>query len=362
MAPVSIALIGGGMFAKMEHMVSVARPSLLGKPLTWVHEKPAIMKCDELQLNAIYSRTLKSAQATAELNTKGKVDLYSSDSGDGASLDDLLKRDDIQGVIIALPIASQPKFIEQAIRAGKHVLAEKPISPNVDSAKRLMELVSTQPNVTLSIAENYRFIPKFIYAAEQAKKFGKVHHFSVKCFHFMEADSFWYSTGWRGNPQHQGGPILDGGIHYAAATRMFLEGESAAESTSAFTSLTCKYLPPIDTINAIIQTKSRASGTIQISFGSRIDALEWDFGLEGGSVKVSEDTVTVKPVGGEAVVKNFPSSSGVPEEVNAWAQGIQAGKQNSLQSMQEALADLEFLEKIFRSGEQKGAVTKYLLQ
>lgn len=68
---------------------------------------------------------LKSARQTAALSTKGEVDIYSAESGPGRSLEGLFRRKDISGVIIALQISSQPGYIEGAIKAGKHVLAER---------------------------------------------------------------------------------------------------------------------------------------------------------------------------------------------------------------------------------------------
>lgn len=51
--------------------------------------------------------------------------LYSEDSEEGKSLDDLLARSDIKAVTIALPIKNQPEYIKKALLAGKHVLSEK---------------------------------------------------------------------------------------------------------------------------------------------------------------------------------------------------------------------------------------------
>jgi predicted dehydrogenase len=74
-----VALIGSGIFAKEEHL-------------------PAIQATPSLNLVAVYSRSLKSAQALSE--KLSSVDLYSDDN-DGKTYDDLLKRDDVKGVIIA---------------------------------------------------------------------------------------------------------------------------------------------------------------------------------------------------------------------------------------------------------------------
>ena len=42
-------------------------------------------------------------------------------------------------------------------------------------------------------------------------------------------------------------------------------------------------------------------------------------------------------------------------EVQAWAEGIVSGKPNPEQSPEQALADLEILEKMLTSGDQDGA-------
>lgn len=76
---VGIALIGSGIFAKEEHL-------------------PAIQKTPSLSLKAVYSRSLKSAKTLSE--NLSDVELYSDDS-DGKKYEDLLKRDDIKGVVIA---------------------------------------------------------------------------------------------------------------------------------------------------------------------------------------------------------------------------------------------------------------------
>jgi predicted dehydrogenase len=76
---IGIALIGSGIFAKEEHL-------------------PAIQDTPALSLKAVYSRSLKSAQTLSE--KLSDVELYSDDQ-DGKKFEDLLKREDIRGVVIA---------------------------------------------------------------------------------------------------------------------------------------------------------------------------------------------------------------------------------------------------------------------
>jgi hypothetical protein len=55
--------------------------------------------------------------------------------------------------------------------------------------------------------------------------------------------------------------------------------------------------------------------------------------------------------------KHFPNQgSGVKQEVAAWAESLASGQANHRQSPEEALADLEILEKMLRSGEAQGKV------
>ncbi|RTE77245.1 hypothetical protein BHE90_008278 [Fusarium euwallaceae] len=345
MAPIGVAMIGGGLFAKQEHM-------------------PAIMKCDNFALKAIYSRSLKSAQETAALNTRESTpDLYSADSGPGKSYDDLLARDDIAAVILALPIMSQPAHIEAALTAGKHVLAEKPLAPTVEAGKKLLEFyrrTAGANGATFAIAENFRFKPSFEYAAVEAAKLGSVQQFNVRVLGYMGADTQWYGTAWRAKPEYQGGFLLDGGVHFAAATRMLLTTRAA--DVRAQTAQTQPHLPPIDTVNAVVRLESGVSGVYQQSAGSRLSAFDFDFSYEKGMVSVSGDKVTVKPLEGEAIVKEFERTSGVSEEVEAWGKALLAGKPDERQSVEKALGDLEFLEQMFESGSNGGETRKYELQ
>ncbi|KAI5458894.1 oxidoreductase [Mariannaea sp. PMI_226] len=347
MASIGVGLIGGGIFAKEQHL-------------------PAIIKCASLSLKAIYSRSLKSAQDTAALYTEPgpAPELYSGDSDKDRDYDALLRRDDVSAVIIALPIISQPEYIKRALAAGKHVLAEKPLAKDVQTGKELIAYykdISSSSNATFAVAENFRFTPSFVRAAALARQLGAVTHFSVRSFGLMAQDTKWYGTEWRRKPEYQGGFLLDGGVHQAAATRLLLGADARPSTVSAATRQVQAHLPPIDTVNAVLETASGATGTFQLSCGSTLNTFDWDVACEKGSIKIRGETLTVTQDGKESVEK-FERTTGVTEEVAAWAEGLVKGRPNELQSPEEALADLEFLEKMFVSGEQNGAVQKYEYQ
>lgn len=136
--------------------------------------------CSHLTLKAIYSRSLKSAQKLGV-----SVDLYSDDSGTGKTYHDLLLRDDVHAVILALPILSQPEYIEAALVAGKHVLSEKPIAGDVKRAEHLIHFYKNDKvkgGATWAVAENNRFLESFEYGRQEVQRLGKVLGFTVKVF------------------------------------------------------------------------------------------------------------------------------------------------------------------------------------
>jgi predicted dehydrogenase len=275
-----------------------------------------------------------------------------------------LERSDIDGVILALPIVDQPAYIEKALAAGKHVLAEKPLAKDVDTALKLIEYykkVSGETKATLAIAENFRFMKGWAYAAEEVKKLGRLTGFVVRLNSMMETTNKYYNTSWRTKPEYQGGFLLDGGVHYTAALRQLLGPEHAVANVTALTTLISSHLPPKDTINAILKTKSGVIGSYIHSAGTTMNAFDFHVACEHGYVQAGADkVVTVRGIGASAKTeeKTFEKTSGVKEEVQAWAEAIISGKPNPEQTPELALGDLELMEKMLTSGDQDGARQK----
>ncbi|KAF2264734.1 NAD(P)-binding protein [Lojkania enalia] len=332
-----VALIGSGIFAKEEHL-------------------PAIRATQLLLLKAIYSRSLQSARSLSE-GLSG-VDLYSEDQS-GKNYDELLKRGDIAGVVIALPILVQPDFIKKALLAGKHVLAEKPIAKDVATAIELLNwynnTIKKPQGPTFTIAENYRFLDSFVYASQQIPTLGPVLGFRTRMNAMVTPGGKYFETAWRKKPEYQGGFLLDGGVHFIAATRLMLGEAAAPVKTSAFTTQLQEHLPPVDTLNATILLKNGSSGTVSISFGTTFKGSEYAVACQKGTVTVSRGKVTVEEDGKEEVQEFPDEGNGVVQEIKAWAESLIKGDVDPRQSPEEALKDLVFLEQCLRSGENGGA-------
>lgn len=160
-------------------------------------------------LKAVYSRSEKSSRELAEaavvtLNLKTAPSIY-HDGDASVNLDALLAREDITIVTIALPITVQPNIVLKSLAAGKHVLSEKPVAPDV---KKGLELVRTYnqryktKGLVWRVAENYEAEPGYEAAAGAilSGKIGNIIFFKTLAVTYLDQESKWYKRPWRTVP------------------------------------------------------------------------------------------------------------------------------------------------------------------
>ena len=295
----------------------------------------------------------------------------------GRGLADLLARSDIAAVSVCMPINLQPIAIRAALRAGKHVISEKPVADTVANAEALLadyQSLSSSAKPIWAVAENYRYMKSLQLAAEQLRQIGgDLVSFSLVSNKFVRPDGNYFNTPWRKNPTHPGGFLLDGGIHYVAALRTMLAavaGDNDIVTVAGTMTQLLPILPPADTVRNIAVTKGGASGVVTISFGTEFGApLEISVTTTQGMVTWQPKSVTVatrneadlfKPhqqvFDCSAANPAFPDdeATGVKAEIAAFAKSIAAadGKHSvdARQSSVEALADLRVLEAMFATG------------
>lgn len=92
----------------------------------------------------------------------------------------LVQNDELDLVDICAPNNLHAPVALGAIKAGKHVLCEKPMALNVEEAKRMYEEAEIAGIVHMMIF-NYRFLPALSLAKELISngKLGKIHHFNA---------------------------------------------------------------------------------------------------------------------------------------------------------------------------------------
>lgn len=133
----------------------------------------------------------------------------------------------VQAVVLTLPHHLHREATEAALAAGKHVLVEKPIAPNLEDADRMLEAGRKSGRI-LMVAENMHFRPSLGLVAERiaAGHLGEPLHLLVHAG-TVRRDEGWVTE----KAKLGGGVFVDIGIHYVRAMRLLL-GEP--DEVSAF--------------------------------------------------------------------------------------------------------------------------------
>lgn len=137
-------------------------------------------------------------------------------------------------------------------------------------------------------------------------------------------------------------------MHFTAVLRLLLGPSNPITRVSAFTCQLQPHLPPCDTFNAILKTRSGISGTLAISAGTTFKGTGFTVAGEKGTVTLRRETdgwaVTVCDLEGKEGSRKFlGEGSRVGLEVRTWAEGIEKGEVDERAEPEEALRDLEMV-------------------
>lgn len=135
----------------------------------------------------------------------------------------LLARD-LDAVIISTPPSLHAEMCIEAVRAGKHVLCEKPLARSPEEGRGMVSAAAAAGRF-LAVGFNYRFYPSFARARElfEAGTIGELSH--IRAYTGYSATG--HGQAWVKDAGVVGGGALhDNGIHLIDLTRLFL-GEVA---------------------------------------------------------------------------------------------------------------------------------------
>ena len=184
------------------------------------------------------------------------------------NIDEFLNSEEIDAVYIATPHSNHMEFAEKCIRAGKHVLCEKPFSYNYKSSKEMLELAK-ENNVFIMEALWTAFLPaiKKAKAWIEEGRIGNVKLITANFGFKSEVDpaSRLY------NPELAGGALLDVGI-YTILISNFITSSIPAE-INATAVMTKTNVDETDTISLKYENGECASLTCSISCDSGNDAV-----------------------------------------------------------------------------------------
>jgi predicted dehydrogenase len=140
-------------------------------------------------------------------------------------LDDVLARDDVDAVYVALPNTHHAECAVRAARAGVHVLTEKPMATSEEDCRRMIQ-AAEESEVALMVAYRLHFEPANVEAVETVRsgRIGEPRFFTSEFSYQLEPGNI------RGEAKTGGGALWDLGPYCVNAARHLL----AAEPTEVF--------------------------------------------------------------------------------------------------------------------------------
>jgi xylose dehydrogenase (NAD/NADP) len=169
-------------------------------------------------LSAVGSRSAVSAATFAQTHRIATAH---------ASYDDLLADRDVQAIYVSLPNSMHHEWTIKALRAGKHVLCEKPIAINAAQSEEMFDVAQHEGRVLIE-GFMYRAHPltKAIMDVIRAGEIGTLQ---------LIRTSFCYRTSKvagniRFDPKLAGGALMDIGCYCINFSRLFAGEEPAAMS------------------------------------------------------------------------------------------------------------------------------------
>ena len=181
------------------------------------------------------------------------------------NLEDLLSNESIHAVIVATANRALAHVTLAAVRAGKHVLVEKPGAIASDQLTEI-ESAATTTGSLVRIGYNHRFHPAFLKIRElmRTEPLGEILFLRARYGHGGRVG---YEREWRADPKLSGGgELIDQGVHLIDLAGMFL-GEFVLVDGHA---LTAFWNMPVDD-NAFLSLRTAQGKTAWL----HVSCTEW---------------------------------------------------------------------------------------
>ncbi|GAA2678456.1 Gfo/Idh/MocA family protein [Nonomuraea recticatena] len=172
-------------------------------------------------IGALHARLIAAMDGTAELVAVADTDLerasrLAAEHGVDAhgDLAELYARQDVDAVVVCVPSGLHAEAAVPALRAGKHVVIEKPIDITLEAADRIIA-AERESGRTVTVISQRRFEPSFLRlkAAIEAGELGRLTSGAAEVT-LWRPQSYYDSGGWRGTwALDGGGALMNQGVH-----------------------------------------------------------------------------------------------------------------------------------------------------
>ena len=178
-----------------------------------------------------------------------------------ASFEEMLESPDVDAVCILTPSGLHARQAIQAVKAGKHVLVEKPLALTVDEADAVIQ-AADESGVKVGVVSQYRFMDSYraVKGALDKGLLGRL----VTCdatMKYYRSPDYYAKSAWRGTwAMDGGGALMNQGIHGVDA---LISLAGPVKSVYGLARTLCHHIEVEDTAVAALEFVSGAIGYIQ---------------------------------------------------------------------------------------------------
>jgi predicted dehydrogenase len=242
---------------------------------------------------------------------------------------DLINDPAVELVDICVPLHLHKQFALAALKAGKHVLCEKPLARNSDDAAEIVAAAKASDKF-FSVGMCVRYWPEYRYVYEQYKagKYGKMRNAFFKRFSPTVSGNGWQD--WFSDEERSGGALLEMHLHDTDQILYFFGRPKSVNTTG------CKGFRSKESWDHVFSSYEFEDGSMVVSEGGWTAAkgtpFEMSFQLicdnatvifnHAGLNVYYEDGTTETPD-----LSAYKQPTGWHEELNYFVESIAYGKQ-----------------------------------
>lgn len=278
------------------------------------------------------------------------------------TVEEMLADGAIDAVCICTPSGFHADGAIKAIKAGKHVIIEKPLAITNEDCNRII-CAANEAKITAGVITQYRFSPAVHKLKELVSegKLGKLISAEL-IMKYHRTQEYYDSSAWRGTWRLDGGSLMNQGIHGVDAL-LYVMGE--AESVYGYARTLTHKMEAEDTACAVVEFKSGALGAVH-STTSIYRGYPRNLVVSGtkGTVSIKDDTIDYVDVDGVEYEKDTTQSfvgtgyanaadidlSGHIFQISDFVEAI-CEQREPVIPLQEAKKDVAFINAVYESSE-----------
>ncbi|MDR0854772.1 MAG: Gfo/Idh/MocA family oxidoreductase, partial [Christensenellaceae bacterium] len=207
---------------------------------------------------------------------------------------DLLALSEVDAVIVAVPHYFHPPIAIAALKAGKHVLIEKPAGVYTKAVAELNEYAETLPKQVFGIMYNQRTNPLYKKAKEiiASGELGEIKRINWIITNWYRPQAYYDQGGWRGTWEGEGGGVLINQCPHQIDLFQWLGG--LPKSVKAYAKTAHRDISVENDVTFYTEYENGASGVFITSTHDYPGTNRLEISGDGGKIVIEQNLLTEK--------------------------------------------------------------------